>query len=154
MITAANYLFLWSNSQCNLNIFKGGFNHFQALTEEQVYACPCRTIWKEPVPYRNIILRMGCFYQGRVRQKISSKQHNISGSHKWLTGAVLGGRHYYRNYYKELFCAVVQHRVETLTKNIKKWILNWKIYLQVLHKTQVLKNRRYYKRWYIQCFVF
>ena len=28
---------------------------------------------------------MGGFYQGRVRQKIISKQHNISGSHKWLT---------------------------------------------------------------------
>ena len=31
---------------------------------------------------------MGGFYQGRVRQKIISKQHNISGSRKWLTGIV------------------------------------------------------------------
>ena len=28
---------------------------------------------------------MSSFYQGRVRQKSISKQHNISGSHKWLT---------------------------------------------------------------------
>ena len=66
MVTAVNYLFLWSNSQRNLVFFKGGFNHFQVLTEEQVYARLCRTIWKEPVPYQNIILLMGGFYQGRV----------------------------------------------------------------------------------------
>ena len=30
------------------------------------------------------------------------------------------GRHYYRNYYKELFCTVVQHKAEALTKNIEK----------------------------------
>ena len=35
---------------------------------------------------------MGGFYQGRVRQKIISKQHNISGSHKWLTGIVFRSR--------------------------------------------------------------
>ena len=90
MITAANYLFLWSNSQRNLVFFKGGFNHFQVLTEEQVCARLCRTIWKESVSYQNIILLMGGFYQGRVRLKIISKQHNITGSHKWLTGAVAG----------------------------------------------------------------
>ena len=29
-----------------VSIFKGGFNHFQVVTEEQVYARLCRTIWK------------------------------------------------------------------------------------------------------------
>ena len=90
MITAANYLFLWSNSQRDLVFFKGGFSHFQVLTEAQVYARLCRTIWKELVPYQNIILLMGGFCQGRVRLKIISKQHNITGSRKWLTGAVVG----------------------------------------------------------------
>ena len=63
---------------------------------------------------------MGGFHQVRVRQKIISKQHNVIGSIKWLTDDVVGGRHYYRNYYKGLFYVVVQHKVETLTKNIKK----------------------------------
>ena len=120
MINAANYLFLWSNSKCNFSIFQEGFNHFQALVDEQVYGHLYHTIWKEPVPYQNVILLMGGFYQVRVLQKIISKQHNIIGSHKWLTDAVVGGRYYYRNYYKELFCIVVQHRGKALTKNINK----------------------------------
>ena len=107
MITATNYLFLWSTSERSFSIFLGGggFNHFQALTDEKVHA------WL----YHNILL-MGGFYQVRVRQKITGKQHNIIGSHKCLIDAVVGGRHYCRNYYQELFCVVAQHKVETLTK--------------------------------------
>ena len=118
----ANYLFLWSNSQCNFSIFRGGFNHLQALTDEQVYAGLYHTIWKEPIRYQNVILLMGGFHHVRVRQKIISKQHNIIGSRKSLTDAVVGGRHYHRNMRinKELFCVLVQRKEETLTKNINK----------------------------------
>ena len=45
---------------------------------------------------------MGGFCQVRVWQKIIIKQNNVIGSHKWLTDAVVGDRHYYRNYYKRI----------------------------------------------------
>ena len=84
-----------------------------------MYARLYHTIWTEPVPYQNVILLMGGFYQIRgVQQKIISKQHNIIGSHKWLRHAGVGGRRYYSNYYKELFYVVVQYKGEALTKNI------------------------------------
>ena len=81
-----------------------------------MYARLYHTICKGPVPYQNVLLQIDGFYQARVRQKVISKQHNIIRSHEWLTHAVVGGRHYYRNYYKKLFCVVVQHKGEALTK--------------------------------------
>ena len=90
IITAANYLFLWSNSQRNFSVFQRGCNHFQALTDEQVYAGLYHTIWKEPIRYQNVILLMGGFHQVIVRQKIICKQHNIIGSRKWSIDVVVG----------------------------------------------------------------
>ena len=62
------------------------------------------------------------WFSSRKSQKIISKQHNIIGSRKSLTDAVVGGRHYHRNMRinKELFCVLVQRKGETLTKNINK----------------------------------
>ena len=114
----ANYLFLWSNSQRNFIIFKGGFNHLQALADEQVYAGQYHTIWKEQIRYQNVILLIDGFHQVRGRQKIICKQHNIISSCKWLTDAVVGGRHYYKSMRisKELFCVLVQHKGESINK--------------------------------------
>ena len=80
MINAANFFFLWSNSKRNFSIFQEGFNHFQALADEQVYARLYHTIWKGPVPYQNVLLLIDGFYQVRVRQKVISKQQYNSFS--------------------------------------------------------------------------
>ena len=74
---------------------------------------------------------MGGFHQLRVQQKTIFKRHSITGYRKWLTDAgvaaarsadaAVEGRHYYRNMRinKELFCALVQHKVETLNFELK-----------------------------------
>ena len=68
---------------------------------------------------------MGGFHHVRIRQRVISKRYNIIGSQERLTAAVVEDRHYYRNMRtnKELFCVVVHHKVETLTKKYLKMSL-------------------------------
>ena len=67
---------------------------------------------------------MGGFHHVRVRQRVIFKRYNIIGSHERLA-AVVEDRHYYRNMKtnKQLFCVVVHHKVETLTKKYLKMSL-------------------------------
>ena len=107
-------------------------DHILAHSDEHVYDRLCHIIWKKPTRFQALILLMGGFHQLTVRQKTIFKRHNIMGYHKWLTDAgvvaaryadaAVEGRHYYRNMRinKELFCVLVQHKVETLTSKYQE----------------------------------
>ena len=107
-------------------------DHISAHSDEQVYDRLCHIIWKKPTRFQAVILLMGDFHQLTVRQKTIFKRHNIMGYHKWLTDAgvvaagyadaAVEGRHYYSNMRisKELFCVLVQHKVETLTSKYQE----------------------------------
>ena len=70
---------------------------------------------------------MGGFHQLRVRQKTIHKRHAVKGYQAWCTNSgiiatgssdsAIEGKHYYRSMriHKEMFCALVQNRVEDLT---------------------------------------
>ena len=103
-----------------------------------MYARLAHIIWKDPELYQNVVILMGGFHQLRVRQKTIFKRHAIKGYQQWVIDAktiafgsapaAIEGRHYYRNMRvnKEIFCALVQYRVENITNNYKDFDHNLK----------------------------
>ena len=85
----------------------------------------------EPELYRNIVILMGRFHELCVRKKTIYKRHAFTGYQKRLihaktiapgsSDAAVERRYYYRNMRinKEIFCALVQYRVEELTNCFK-----------------------------------
>ena len=104
--------------------------HIFAHGDEQVYA-QLAHIWKDHKIYQNAIILMGGIHQLRVRQKTIHKRHAVKEYQAWCTNSniiatgssdsVIEGRHYYRSMriHKEMFCALVQQRVEEITDNYK-----------------------------------
>ena len=74
---------------------------------------------------------MGGFHQVRVRQETIHKRLAVKGYQAWFTNSniiatgpsdsAIEGRQYYRSMriHNEMFCALVQHRVEEITDNCK-----------------------------------
>ena len=104
-------------------------DHIFAHGDEQVYARSAHINWKEPELYRDIVILMGGFHELHVRQKTIYKRHALRGYQKWVVDAktIARGssdagaevRRYYRNMRinEEIFCALVQHRVEGLNND-------------------------------------
>ena len=98
-------------------------------SDEAVYSKLCHILWKNKELYKNLILLMGGFHQLRVRQKLLFKRHSCRGYKQWCIDSdviapgsedqAFEGRHYYRcmRIHKECFDALVQLKVEELTKN-------------------------------------
>ena len=127
-------------------------DHIFAHSDEQVYARLAHIIWKDPELYQNVIILMGGFHQLRVRQKTIFKRHAIKGYQQWVVDAktiafgsaagAIEGRHYYRNMRinKEIFCALVQYRVEEITNDYKDLDPSLKEELFILNRHPSYEN--------------
>ena len=105
--------------------------HIFVHADEQVYARILHLLWKHRDLYSKIIPLMGGFHQLRVFQRILYKRYSCLGFQDWFVDAgtiaagsvnqAFEGRHYFRSMrlHKEAFDALVQLRVDNITKNFQ-----------------------------------
>ena len=103
--------------------------HIFVHSDEMIYAKLCHILWKNKDLYRSVILLMGGFHQLRVCQRLLFKRFHCKGYKEWCIDAgviaagsadqALNGKHYFRcmRLHKEMFDALIQTRIEDLTKN-------------------------------------
>ena len=121
-------------------------DHVFVHADEAVYAKLCHILWKHKELYQNILLLMGGFHQLRVMQRLLYKRYHCRGMQQWCVDAdiiakgsaeqAFGGRHYYRcmRIHKECFDALVQFRIEQITKQNTKIVADLKENIKILRQ--------------------
>ena len=97
-------------------------------SDEAIYSKLCDILWQNKDIYERIIILMGGFHEVKVVQRVIYKRYYSRRMDTWcVDSAVIAkgsadqafeGRHYYRclRMHKECFDALVQQRIETITK--------------------------------------